>query len=150
MAEASPNQTLHERFRQLLEALNHSANSFARLVGVNPSQIVKVASGQTKPSVDTLEKISLAVPRLNLEWLVGGRGPMLKPADGSSTPAAEPGTPYAVKTPEPALQEAPATYASLEECQKELSWWRERARMLEIMAADRQLIIDLLRKQASG
>jgi transcriptional regulator with XRE-family HTH domain len=141
MAEGSPNTTLHERFRQLLEALNHSANSFARLVGVNPSQMVKVASGQTKPSVDTLEKISLAVPQLNLEWLVGGRGPMLKPPGPDAyapTPAAAP------------VQEAAAGYATLEECQKELGWWRERARMLEVMAADRQLIIDLLRKQASA
>lgn len=145
MAEGSPNTTLHERFRQLLEALSHSANSFARLVGVNPSQMVKVASGQTKPSVDTLEKISRAVPQLNLEWLIGGRGPMLKPDSAADTAASYP--------PAPALmpvQEAAASYATLEECQKELSWWRERARMLEVMAADRQLIIDLLRKQASA
>jgi transcriptional regulator with XRE-family HTH domain len=69
----------HLRMRFLLQALNHSANSFARLVGVNPSQIVNAVGGRySKPSADTLEKISSKVPRIDMNWLLSGQGEPLR------------------------------------------------------------------------
>lgn len=148
--QPTQNTDIHARMKLLLEALNHSANSFARLVGINPSQIVKVVAGSTKPSTDTLEKISLTIPRLNLDWLVVGRGEMMKPYPGQEQSATNSGVMVGhgnvVGSGNKMKVRTGGSSPALEDCQKELQHWIEKAHAFEQLAEERKTVIELLKK----
>jgi transcriptional regulator with XRE-family HTH domain len=62
------------RFKELLDQLGLSPSTFAERIGVQRSSVSHILSGRNKPSVDFLEKILHAFPRVNVEWLITGKG----------------------------------------------------------------------------
>jgi len=65
----------------LLRRLGLTAAQFADTIGIQRSSVSHVISGRNKPSMDFVEKILAAYPQVNLEWLILGKGGMLKGAD---------------------------------------------------------------------
>ena len=66
---------------RLLKFLNReqlSSARFAGIIGVQPSSISHILSGRNKPGFDFIEKILTKYPSLNAEWLILGKGNMLK------------------------------------------------------------------------
>ncbi len=63
---------------KLLNHENLSSKQFANLIGVQPSSVSHILSGRNKPSFDFIEKIVENYPRLNVEWLISGKGSMYK------------------------------------------------------------------------
>ena len=76
--------SINERFERLIITLYRGNKSaFAQAIGVAPSVVDNiVGKRQGKPSFDVVEKIS-AIAGLNLEWLITGKGEMLR----TSTPS---------------------------------------------------------------
>ncbi len=62
-----------ERFKQLLERLRLSPSEFADRIGVQRSSISHIISGRNKPSIDFLEKILLAFPETDINYLITGK-----------------------------------------------------------------------------
>ena len=55
---------------------------FAEKIGVSPSAISSLFSKrENKPGLDMLQKIAIAYPEISLDWLLIGRGPMVKSED---------------------------------------------------------------------
>ena len=71
--------SINERFERLIITLYRGNKSaFAQAIGVAPSVVDNiVGKRQGKPSFDVVEKIS-AIAGLNLEWLITGKGEMLR------------------------------------------------------------------------
>ncbi len=70
---------------RLLKFLNHeqlTSKQFAGIIGVQPSSVSHILSGRNKPGFDFIEKTILKYPRLNVDWLITGRGDMLKDMPG--------------------------------------------------------------------
>jgi transcriptional regulator with XRE-family HTH domain len=143
---------IHTRLRHLIKVLNHSPTSFSKKLGVNHSQITNVISGRlNKPSVDTLEKIYSVFPRVNIDWLVAGRGEALRPLgaasasniaqDGGVIQYGNTGTVLGNVTAGTSL-----SFNSIEDCQRELEGCRAAVLTLQGMVNDKQMIIDLLQK----
>ena len=66
---------------RLLKFLNNqqlSSARFAEIIGVQPSGISHILSGRNKPGFDFIQKILTSYPSLNAEWLIMGKGNMLK------------------------------------------------------------------------
>ncbi len=66
---------------RLLKFLNReqlSSARFAGIIGVQPSSISHILSGRNKPGFDFIQKILTKYPSLNAEWLILGKGNMLK------------------------------------------------------------------------
>ena len=75
---------INERISLILKHFNMSATSFAKEIDIASSVLVNVVGGRmSKPSIDLLQKICDAYPKISLEWIVLGRGEMFK--DYSST-----------------------------------------------------------------
>lgn len=75
------NNMVSTRLIQLIESLAEGTESkFASILGVSPAVINNYTRGkqQSKPSFDILLKMLEHYPQINLEWLVSGRGAMLK------------------------------------------------------------------------
>jgi transcriptional regulator with XRE-family HTH domain len=62
-----------ERFKSLLENLNLAPSEFADRIGVQRSSISHILSGRNKPSIDFLEKILVAFPETDVNYLITGK-----------------------------------------------------------------------------
>ncbi|MEW5846594.1 MAG: helix-turn-helix transcriptional regulator [Bacteroidota bacterium] len=71
---------VNERLLKLMEQEKISAARLADILEVQPSAISHILSGRNKPSFDFLQKIALKFPRLNVDWLITGKGNMYKVA----------------------------------------------------------------------
>lgn len=75
------NTNISERISKLIEALGVNANAFANKLGYARSQAVyDLISGKANPSFDFFSKLlnSEYSETISVEWLISGRGQMLK------------------------------------------------------------------------
>jgi transcriptional regulator with XRE-family HTH domain len=69
---------MKDRIILLIKALNYTAAQFAEEIGVQKSGISHIISGRNNPSLDFINKILLRFPQVNMEWLMMGKGAMIK------------------------------------------------------------------------
>ncbi|MFO7844898.1 MAG: helix-turn-helix transcriptional regulator, partial [Bacteroidales bacterium] len=67
---------MKERILALLKEKQISATKLAEIIDVQRSSISHILSGRNKPSFDFIEKILMAYPDLNAQWLITGKGEM--------------------------------------------------------------------------
>lgn len=89
---------IHERIQLIIKTNNHTASSFADLVGVQRSSISHIMSGRNKPSLDFLEKTLKAFPKVDADWLITGIQKKQKMADETTEQSSKRDT--ALKTEE--------------------------------------------------
>ncbi|MBC7570484.1 MAG: helix-turn-helix transcriptional regulator [Spirosoma sp.] len=76
---------IETRLQQLIEVLNISVLEFARQLGERRGEkVYHILHGRMKPRYDTIEKILVAYPQLNADWLLRGDGLMFKQLDSPS------------------------------------------------------------------
>lgn len=69
---------MNRRLQQFLSAENISQAQFADSIEVARASVSHVLAGRNKPGYDFIRSISEHYPKLNLEWLISGRGKMYK------------------------------------------------------------------------
>lgn len=87
--------------QELINAISKgNKRAFSQLVGVTPTVIENiVGTRQGKPGYELLEKIAFAIENINVDWLLTGRGYMLRDSKTSEesklgvTPNATPSSP---------------------------------------------------------
>jgi len=70
---------MNNRLKQFLAAENISQSQFADTIKVVRASVSHVLAGRNKPGYDFIRAIMTAYPRLNMEWLIVGKGKMYKP-----------------------------------------------------------------------
>jgi hypothetical protein len=72
--------TIHQRIQMLIDHFSTgNAAAFGRGCDMLPSVLASIVGGrQSKPSFEALEKILAGYIAVSAEWLVMGRGPMLR------------------------------------------------------------------------
>lgn len=78
--------SIQERLQMVIKMHNLSSSSFADEIGVQRSNVSHVLSGRNKPSLDFLEKILNAYPRVNAHWLITGQMPAPVKGEESDVP----------------------------------------------------------------
>ncbi|GAB3990815.1 hypothetical protein GCM10028807_18790 [Spirosoma daeguense] len=77
--------TIHHRLQELIDALDVSVLEFARKLGEHRGEkVYHILHGRLKPRYDTIEKILIAYPQVNADWLLRGEGLMFKILDSPS------------------------------------------------------------------
>ena len=100
---------MNKRLQQFLSAENISQSQFAETIGVAKASVSHILAGRNKPGYDFLENISRCYPKLNLEWLILGRGRMYKDSLNDRLPdPAEPDQPQIILQPPVQSQDSPA------------------------------------------
>lgn len=69
---------MKDRILHFLNAEQLTPTQLADKIGVQRSGISHILSGRNKPSFDFIEKMLLAFPSLNAEWLITGKGDVYK------------------------------------------------------------------------
>ena len=69
---------MNERILKFLQIEGINAKQFASEIGVLNSSVSHVLSGRNKPSFDFIQKILNRYNHLSADWLILGKGPMLK------------------------------------------------------------------------
>lgn len=67
-----------DRIQLLLKTMNLSPSQFADEIQVQRSSISHILSGRNKPSLDFVLKILSSYSEINSEWLMFGKGKMMK------------------------------------------------------------------------
>lgn len=77
---------MNRRLLQFLQAENLTQTQFADTLSVARGSVSHILAGRNKPGYDFLESLLLHYPRLNLKWLLTGKGSMYTdPASGSTS-----------------------------------------------------------------
>lgn len=81
------NTTINERFLRIInELFNGNQRAFSQAISITPSLTSGIiGSRQSKPSFDVIEKLVFSIADINADWLVTGRGQMLKHLPGDYT-----------------------------------------------------------------
>lgn len=124
---------MNTRLQQFLGAENISQSQFADELGVARASVSHIIAGRNKPGFDFLTSLMARYPRLNMEWLLAGKGKMYKDTDTSAPLLEEniqqesenlfsnPVQPApAEQSPEPALQQ-PVQTPQLPDSQRNIS-----------------------------
>lgn len=97
--------TMNTRLKQFLSAENISQSQFADAIKVVRASVSHVLSGRNNPGYDFIKAIMLAYPRLNIEWLMLGKGKMYKEAQENNTLFHDIEEPSPIEEPETVIQE---------------------------------------------
>ena len=72
------NTNINNRIKQILDYKGISINKFSKLLGSSNSYWNKIFKNNGKIGVDKVQKIIRTYPEINPEWLLTGRGEMLR------------------------------------------------------------------------
>ncbi len=61
-----------DRLQYLMKLHNLSASAFADKINVQRSNISHILSGRNKPSLELMQKVLAAFPKVNADWLILG------------------------------------------------------------------------------
>jgi transcriptional regulator with XRE-family HTH domain len=61
-----------ERLKIIMTTNRLNAGTFADKIGIQRSNMSHVLTGRNKPSLDFIEKVLIAFPRVNANWLIFG------------------------------------------------------------------------------
>jgi transcriptional regulator with XRE-family HTH domain len=63
---------LIDRFRYIMKLNQFTASAFADEIGVQRSSVSHVLSGRNKPSLEFIQKVLTAYPKVDANWLING------------------------------------------------------------------------------
>ncbi len=81
---------MKDRLLKILKQYNLTSTRFADELGVQRSGISHILSGRNQPSFDFLVKLMKQYPEINPDWLIMGKGNMLR-SIGKEKNSGEPG-----------------------------------------------------------
>ena len=81
---------MNQRLQQFLSAENISQAQFADSIDVARASVSHVLAGRNRPGYDFIRSIAEHYPKLNLEWLITGKGKMYKQNSPTTAAAAAP------------------------------------------------------------
>lgn len=82
---------MNRRLLQFLQAENITQAQFADTLSVARGSVSHILAGRNKPGYDFLESLLLHYPRLNLDWLMTGKGRMYREDIAPELPENSPG-----------------------------------------------------------
>lgn len=80
-------ETINERIAAVIEDCGMNVTTFSKMIGVAQTSLRGVVKDGAEPKFTTLEKIIIAEPSINTNWLITGKGEMrVKEAETTNTP----------------------------------------------------------------
>lgn len=107
---------MKERIIKIMECERMGQAQFASAIGIQRAAMSHIISGRNNPSLDVMTKILHRYPQINPDWLLLGKGEMLR----DNTPAMKPADNIAKNPPQ--IQVVPEGHQELpfQESRKEL------------------------------
>ena len=87
---------MKERIIKIMECERMGQAQFASAIGIQRAAMSHIISGRNNPSLDVMTKILHRYPQINPDWLLLGKGEMLR----DNTPAMEPADNIAKNLPQ--------------------------------------------------
>lgn len=95
---------MNNRLKQFLAAENITQAQFADNLNVVRASVSHILSGRNNPGYDFIKSLMSEYPRLNIEWLIFGKGKMYKDLKIQEEEAQNEGQLFPIFEPEPALR----------------------------------------------
>lgn len=81
---------MKDRIRFLMEDQHLTQQSFAQQLGIAPATLCNIFNDRTKPTLNIVDAIKKKFPRVNLDWLLCGSGPVYINNEKDATPETSP------------------------------------------------------------
>jgi transcriptional regulator with XRE-family HTH domain len=95
---------MNNRLKQFLSAENITQAQFADSLNVVRASVSHVLSGRNNPGFDFIKAMMARYPRLNIEWLIFGKGKMYKDQETSKDDFHDEAQLFPIFEPEPVLR----------------------------------------------
>ena len=79
-----------DRIQTILRSLDLSPSQLADEISVQRSSLSHILSGRNKPSLDFISKVLASYPQIDPDWLLFGKGSMLRRKNSSVEPVDPP------------------------------------------------------------
>lgn len=80
---------IKDRIATVIKVNQHTASSFAELLGVQRSSVSHILKGRNKPSIDFIQKMLEKFPRVDAGWLITGKDPEPRTHISEPTPKSD-------------------------------------------------------------
>lgn len=80
---------IHDRIRSLINEHYPSLKTFSEVIGETPATVNNWVSGKRNIGMDVINKVIAAIPNTDVNWLLTGKGSMLKSDRSNVTPVEE-------------------------------------------------------------
>jgi len=67
---------MKDRIRQIMESQHMTQQTFAQFIGMSLASLSSIFNGRTKPTINIIEAIKNKIPRISIDWMMFGSGPM--------------------------------------------------------------------------
>ena len=67
---------MKDRIKELMERQHMSQKTFAEVLNISTGSLSGIFTGRTRPTLNIVEAIRNKFPKINLDWLIFGQGPM--------------------------------------------------------------------------
>ncbi|UOR06487.1 helix-turn-helix transcriptional regulator [Hymenobacter aerilatus] len=140
-----PENTINQRLKILIEALDLKTGSFSRALGVSETNVRNYIERGSKPSSDFLEKLIRHFEHINSTWLLTGQGEMfLNEQRTTQIKHTAKNSGQAVITNH---GNATMHYTKVADCEKDLLVAQKEIELLRSHLQDKERIIQLLEMQ---
>lgn len=78
---------MKDRIKKLMESQHMTQKEFAKFTGINEATLSGIFNDRTRPTLQTVDAIHNRFPKLSVEWLMFGTGPMEVGASAASAPS---------------------------------------------------------------
>lgn len=95
---------MNNRLKQFLAAENITQAQFADNLNVVRASVSHVLSGRNNPGFDFIKAMMAKYPRLNIEWLIFGKGKMYKDPESPKAESQDEGQLFPIYEPESSLR----------------------------------------------
>lgn len=75
------------RIEKVIEYLGLNSGQFASEIDITAPALSHILNGRNNPSLDVMKKILERYPEINSDWLILGKGSMLRKISNSQTPS---------------------------------------------------------------
>ena len=86
---------MKDRIKKIMESQEMTQKDFAEHLGISAASLCSIFSEKTKPTLSTVNAIMDKFPEISLDWLISGKGTMLKNSDEEMAAATSPTSPSA-------------------------------------------------------
>lgn len=72
------NSTINKRIERIVNESNTNLSNYAKKIGIAQTTLRECVKNNTEPKFSTIQKILVAEPQISAEWLLLGKGDMIK------------------------------------------------------------------------
>lgn len=83
---------MKDRIKQIMDGQHMTQQEFSEFLNIAPATLSSILRGRTRPTLSIVDAIVARFPDISTDWLLFGKGPMMKSAEAKTDAVASSGS----------------------------------------------------------